>query len=174
MYTAWEIKTKIWGSHRQLPKEEWEINICRLSWYQCAFLRNNLWSFCRYIMGPFSGWWRLGGKCQQHLTAPILKCMSAIRDDRFTFLMDLLPNYIVYTNLTIFSIGYLLIEDVTSLITFNLSKPEINIQHRFIPVCSIWNSVILDLSYDDDDDNDEVMMMMKVMMMMMMMMIWPV
>ena len=55
-------------------------------------------------------------------TGPFEKCMSGIGDHRFTFLIDLLPNYTFCTNLTTLSIGYLLREDVTSLITFNSWK----------------------------------------------------
>ena len=43
---------------------------------------------------------------QQHLTAPIWKCVPGI-DHRFTFFMYLLSNYTFYTNLTIFSISRL-------------------------------------------------------------------
>ena len=50
--------------------------------------------------------------------------MSGIGDHRFICLIDLLPNYTFYTNLTILSIGYLLIEDVTNPMTFNLRKVE--------------------------------------------------
>ena len=67
---------------------------------------------------------------QQHLTAPIWKCMPGIGDHRFTFLTYLLSNYTFYTNLTIFSVSRLLI-DVTNLIVFNLWKVT---QHRLMPV----------------------------------------
>ena len=70
---------------------------------------------------------------QQHLTTPIWKCTSGIGNHRFTFLMDLLLIYTFYTNLTIFSIKRLLIEDVTSLIVFNLWKVEKSMQHRLMP-----------------------------------------
>ena len=89
-----------------------------------CFLWNTLWSVCRYIMGSFSGWWRLSGKRQQYLTAPVWKCMSGIGDHWLTFLIDLLRNYTFSRNLTIFLIGWLLIEDMASLITFNLWKVE--------------------------------------------------
>ena len=65
-----------------------------------CFLWNNLWSVCRFITGPISGCSSQNGTSQQHLTAPIRKCMSGIDDHRFTFLMDLLSNYTFYTNLT--------------------------------------------------------------------------
>ena len=71
---------------------------------------------------------------QQHLTAPIWKCMSGIGDHWFTFLMDLLSNYTFYTNLTIFSVSRLLIEDVTSMIVVNLWKVEKITQHHLMPV----------------------------------------
>ena len=55
---------------------------------------------------------------------------------------------IFYTNRTIFSIGHLLIDDVTSLIRFNLLKLETNKQHRLIPVNTVMNNVIQLLSSD--------------------------
>ena len=57
------------------------------------------------------------GNGQQYSTAPIWKCRAGIGDHRITFPIDLLPNYTFFTNLTIFSIGWLLMEDVTSLLT---------------------------------------------------------
>ena len=81
-----------------------------------------MWSVCIYIIGPFSGWWWLGGKGQRYLTAPIGKCMSAIGHHQFTFLVDLLSNYTLYKNLTTFFIEWLLMEDVASLITINSQK----------------------------------------------------
>ena len=76
-------------------------------------LWNNLWSMCRYITGLFNGFSGKHGK--QYLTATIWKCVSGIGDHRFTFIMDLLSNYTFYTNRSIFSIGWLLKEDVPSL-----------------------------------------------------------
>ena len=60
--------------------------------------------------------------CVGRANHPIWKCMSGIGDHQFIFLIDLLPNYTFYTNLTISSIGYILKEDVTNLMTFNLWK----------------------------------------------------
>ena len=57
------------------------------------------------------------GNGQQYSTAPIWKCRAGIGVHRITFPIDLLPNYTFFTNLTIFSIGWLLMEDVTSLLT---------------------------------------------------------
>ena len=99
-----------------------------------CFLWNKLWSVCRYITGPISGCSSQDGTSQQHLTAPIWKCMSGIGDHRFNFFMDLHSNYTLYTNLTIFSIMRLLMEDVTSLIVFNQIKVEKIMQYRLMPV----------------------------------------
>ena len=73
-----------------------------------GFLWNNWWSVSLYKMGPFSGWWRLGGNDQQYLAAPIWKYRPGIGDHRFTFFMDLHSSYTFYTNLTLLLIGYLL------------------------------------------------------------------
>ena len=51
-------------------------------------------------MWPLSGRWRLSGNDQQGLAAPIWKYRSGIGDHRFTFFIDLLPNYTFCTNLT--------------------------------------------------------------------------
>ena len=64
------------------------------------FLWNNLWSVSRYIMGTFSDWWRLVGRTSPVSNPPTRKCRSGIGDHRFTFFMDLPPNYTFYTNLT--------------------------------------------------------------------------
>ena len=56
---------------------------------------------------------------------------SMITDPHF---IDLLPNYTFYTNLTILSIRYLLIDDVTSLIMFALWKVDKSMRHRLMPV----------------------------------------
>ena len=124
MYTAWEIETPNLGLTQMASP--WGVggqNIMLILALMC-FLWNNLWSVCRYVMGSLSGWWRLGRNGLCYLTAPLWKCRSRIGDHRFIFFMDLLPNYTFYTNLTTPSIGYLLIEYVTSLITFNLWKVE--------------------------------------------------
>ena len=47
---------------------------------------------------------------------------------------DTLRNYTFCTNVTILSIGYLLIEDVTSLIKLTLWKVEKSMQHHLMPV----------------------------------------
>ena len=61
-----------------------------------------LWSVSRYIMGPFSGRWRLVGRTNPVSNPPTWKCRSGIGDHRFPFSMDLLPNYTFYTNLAFF------------------------------------------------------------------------
>ena len=85
-----------------------------------CFSWNNLWSVSRYIIGHFNGWWRLGGSDQQNPALPFENVGQelVIHDSHF----DLLPNYTFHTNITILFIGYLLIEDVTSLIMFHLWK----------------------------------------------------
>ena len=113
-------KPQIYGLPRCLPNEKWGVKRFLLVLALMCFLWNNLWPVSRYIIGPFSGWWRQGGNGQHYLAAPIWIYRSGIGDHRFTFFMDLLPNYAVYTNLSILFIGYLLIEDVTSPMTFNL------------------------------------------------------
>ena len=127
-------KPQICDLRRCLPKEEWEVKIYLLVFAPVCFLWNNLWSVSRYIMGPFSGWWRLVWRTSPVSNPPIWKCRSGIGDHRFPFFMDLLPNYTFYTNLTFLFIGYLLTEDVTSMITFNLWKVEKVMQHHLMPV----------------------------------------
>ena len=73
-------------------------------------------------MGPLSGRWRQGGNDQQCLAAPIWKYRSGFGDHRFTFFLDLLPNYTFYTNLTnvvhwVFAFG-----DMAHPIALNLGK----------------------------------------------------
>ena len=70
-----------------------------------------------------------------------IQCMSGIGDCRFTFLIDLLINYTFYTNLTILSIGYLLMEDVTSLIMFSLWNVEKSMQVNVISAPMIRNLI---------------------------------
>ena len=89
-----------------------------------VFLWNNLWSVSRYIMGSFSGWWRLCGNDQQYLAAPIWKYRSGFGDHRFTFFIDLLPNYTFYTNLTNIVYWVVTYRDVAHLITLNWGKVE--------------------------------------------------
>ena len=93
---------KISDLHRWPPKEECEVKRYLLVFAPICFLWNNLWSVSRYIMGPFSGWWRLVGRTIPVSNPPIWKCRSGIGDHRFPFFMDLLPNYTFYTNLTFF------------------------------------------------------------------------
>ena len=99
LFIIWEIETNICGLHRCLPMEKWEVERFLPVLALMGFLWNKLLSVSRYIMRLFSGWWRLGGNDRQYLAAPIWKCMSGIGDHRFTFFMDLLPNYTFYTNL---------------------------------------------------------------------------
>ena len=85
-------------------------------------LWNNLWSVSRYIMGPLSGRWRQGGIDQQCLAAPIWKYRSGFGDHRFTFFIDLLPNYTFYTSLTNIALWVVAYRDVAHLISLNLGK----------------------------------------------------
>ena len=128
-----EIETSNLGFMQMASQRGVGVKLFCLSWHLCAFLEQPLVSVSLYYE-PFSGWWRLCGRGKQHQTAPNWKCMSGIGDNRFTCLMDLLTNYTFYTNLTILSIGYLFIQDVTSLITFNLWKVEKSLQDRLMPI----------------------------------------
>ena len=76
MYTIWDMVSHIYGFHRCLPKEKWEVKRFLLVLVPIGILWNNLWSVSRYIMGSFSGWWRLGGDDLRYLAAPIWKCRS--------------------------------------------------------------------------------------------------
>ena len=110
MYTTWEIETQNLGFTQMASQGgEGGQNDLLILALMC-FLWNNLWSVCLYIIGSFGGWWRLGGKDQRYLTAPIWKCRSGISDHQFLFLMDLPPNYTFYKNMTIFPIGWLLVK----------------------------------------------------------------
>ena len=122
MYTIWEIKPKIYDLCRSLPNEKWEVERFLLFLAHTVFLWNNLWSVSRYIMGSFSGWWRLCGNDQQCLA--IWKYRSGFGDHRFTFFIDLLPNYTFYTNLTIIVYWVVTYRDVAHLITLNWGKVE--------------------------------------------------
>ena len=135
MCATWEIKTQIYGLHICLPKEKWG-QIFLLVFAPMCFLWNNLWSVSRYVME--AGW----EGPSLSLTAPIWECRSRIGDYRFTFFMDLLPNYTFYTNLTILFIGYLLIEDGANLITFNSSSLKVLDSSR-----KIQNDVPFDTYY---------------------------
>ena len=135
MYTIWEIETQNLWFTRMPSQGEVGGQRCLLVLAFMCFLWNNLWSVSRYIMGPFSGWWRQGGNGQHYLAAHIWKYRSGIGDHRFKFFMDLLPNYTLFTNLSILFIGYLLIEDVT----LNLWKVKKIMQHRLMPV---WDDIL--------------------------------
>ena len=131
-YERWE--PQIYDLPRYLPKEKWEVKIFLLVLALMWFLWNNLWSVSRYTMGPFSGWWRHSGNGQHYLAAPIWIYRSGIGDHRFKFFTNFLPNYTFYTNLSILLIVYLLIEDVTCLMTFNWWTVQKITQRRFMPV----------------------------------------
>ena len=116
------------------PRKKWEVEIFLLVLAHIGFLWNNLWSVSRYVMWQFSGRWRLGGNDQQCLAAPIWKYRSGIGDHRFTFFIDLLPNYTFYTNLTNIVHWVVAYRDVAHLITLNLGKLEKIMQNRLMPV----------------------------------------
>ena len=134
VYATWETEPKHLGFTQMTFQGVVEGQNILLILSPICLLWNNLWSVCRYIIGPVSGCSSQDGTSQQHLAAPIRKYMSGIGDHRFTFPMDLLSNYTFYINLTIFSIRRLLIEDVTSLMVFNLWKVEKITQHRLMLV----------------------------------------
>ena len=71
-----------------------------------------------------NGRWRLCGNDQQCLAAPIWKYRSGFGDHRFTYFVDLLPNYTFYTNLTNIVYWVVVYRDVAHLITLNLGKVE--------------------------------------------------
>ena len=102
----------------------------RLKYFAClgtyVLLWNNMWSVCHYVIGPFGGWWRLGGSGKP---SPFQKCMLGIG----VHLVDLLPNYTFYTHLTILSIGYFLVKDVKIMWHDTLLKVEKSMQHRLTP-----------------------------------------
>ena len=134
MYTTWEIETQnLWFTQMPFQGKMAGRNI-----FACPntyrLLWNNLWSVSRYIMSPFSGRWRLGGTDQQCLAASISKYRSGIGDHRFTFFIDLLPNYTFYTNLTNIVHWVIAYRDVAHLITRNLGKVEKSMQNRLMPV----------------------------------------
>ena len=83
-----------------------------------CFLWNNLWSGCRYVMGPFSGWLGGGGGGGLwYLTTSLWKCVRN-RWSPIHIFVDLLPNYTLYTNLAMLSIEYLLRCDKPSNVQF--------------------------------------------------------
>ena len=102
--------------------EKWDVDRFLLVLAPIGFLWNNLWSVSRYIIGPLSGRWRQGGIDQQRLAAPIWKYRSGFGDHRFTFFIDLLPNYTFYTSLTNIAIWVIAYRDVAHPITLNLGK----------------------------------------------------
>ena len=99
-----------------------------------GFLWKELWSVSRYVKGRLSGRWRLCGNDQQCLAAPIWKYRSGFGDHRFTFFIDLFPNYTFYTNLTNNVYWVVVDRDVPHLITLNLGKVEKSMQNRLMPV----------------------------------------
>ena len=122
MYTTWEIETQnLWLT--QMPSQgemaDRKIFVC-LSTYR--LLWNNLWSVSRYVMGPLSGRWRQSGNDQQCLAAPIWKYRSGFGDHRFTFFIDLRPNYTFYTNLTNIVHWVVAYRDMAHLVRLNLGK----------------------------------------------------
>ena len=122
MYTTWEIETQnLWLT--QMPSQgemaDRKIFVC-LSTYR--LLWNNLWSVSRYVMGPLSGRWRQSRNDQQCLAAPIWKYRSGFGDHRFTFFIDLRPNYTFYTNLTNIVHWVVAYRDMAHLVRLNLGK----------------------------------------------------
>ena len=115
-------RPKIYGLHRCLPKEKWQIERFLFLLASIGFLWNNLWSVSRYVMGPLSGRWRQSGNDQQCLAAPIWKYRSGFGDHRFTFFIDLRPNYTFYTNLTNIVHWVVAYRDGAHLVRLNLEK----------------------------------------------------
>ena len=126
MYVTWEIEPQNLGFTQMTSQWGVEGQTILLILASMCFSWYNLWSVCRYITGPINGCSSQDGTSQQHLTAPIWKCVSGMGDHRFTFLMDLLWNYTFYTNLTIFSITRLLIEQWPLLLTWFNFNPSMD------------------------------------------------
>ena len=122
MYTIWEIETQhLWL--KQMPSQgEMADRKILFILAPIGFLWNNLWSVSRYVMGPLSGRWRQSGNDQQCLAAPIWKYRSGFGDHRFTFFIDLRPNYTFYTNLTNIVHWVVAYRDVAHLVKLNLGK----------------------------------------------------
>ena len=80
LYATWEIKPKNLGFTQMTCQGGVEGQNILLIFAPMCLLRNNLWSVCRYITEPISGCSSQDGTGQQHLTAPIWKCMSEIGD----------------------------------------------------------------------------------------------
>ena len=97
MYTIWEIETPNLWFTRCLPKEKWEVKRFLLVLVLMCFLWNNRWSVSRYIMGPFSGWWRQGGNGQHYLAAAIWIYVgqeSVITDSNFSWICFQITRFI--------------------------------------------------------------------------------
>ena len=123
MYTIWEIETQnLWLTQMpsQVEMADRKIFVClSTSW----LLWNYLWSVSRYVMGPLSGRWRQSGNDQQCLAAPVWKYRSGFGDHRFTFFIDLRPNYYTfYTNLTNTVHWVVAYRDMAHLVRLNLGK----------------------------------------------------
>ena len=153
VYATWEIEPKNLGFTQMTSQGGVEGQTILLILAPMCFLWNNLCQFVVKYNGANHWLLEQGWDGQQHLTAPLWKCMSGIGDHRFTFLVDLLSNYTSYTNLTIFSIRRLLIEDVTSLIVLNLWKVEKIMQHRLISVEVQWRQWQIKLSESETVSN---------------------
>ena len=134
MYTMWEIETvNLWFT--QMPSQGEmggrKIFAC-LGTYR-PFV-DHLWSVSHYIMGPLSGWWRLGGIDQQCLAAPIWKYRSGIGDHRFTFLLICFQITHFTQIWQLLSIWVVADRDVAHPITLNFGTVEKIMQNRLMPV----------------------------------------
>ena len=72
-----------------------------------CFLWNNLWSVCRYVMGPFSGWWKLGGSGLWYLTAPFEEVYqkSVITDSHFSWNCFQMTDFLHKSDKTVLSVS---------------------------------------------------------------------
>ena len=133
-YATWEIEPKNLGFTQMTSQGGVEGQNSLLIWApMCFFVKPRMVSLSLYN-GTNQWLLKPGWDGSTTFNRSHLKCMSGIGDHRFTFLMNLQSNYTFYTNLTIFSITRLLIEDVTRLILFNVWKVEKITQHSLMPV----------------------------------------
>ena len=94
MHQTWEIETQNLGFTQMASHGGVEGQNILLILAPVCFLWINLWSVCLYVMGPFSGWWRQGGKGKPpHLKMDVRnRCSPIHSSNRFTFKLHILHN----------------------------------------------------------------------------------
>ena len=90
MYQTWEIETPNLGFKQMVSQEG--VRGQNILLILAPMWNNNLWSVCHYIMGPFGGWWRLGGNGNRpHLKMYVRNRWSPIHiSNRFTSKLHIL------------------------------------------------------------------------------------